>query len=190
MDALTALKTRRSLKPKELGSGPGPDADALQTILTIALRVPDHGKLCPWRLVVLQGAARDRLGVFAAEQWERLQGPLNEAQRTHEQQRFSRAPLLIAVLSTPQESVKAPRWEQELSAGAVCMNILQACHALGYGASWLSEWVAFDPVIVKALGGDIDSKIAGFIYIGEKTLEPDDRPRPDISAVVTFAPAC
>lgn len=186
MDALTALKTRRSVKPKELGQGPGPSDADLQTILQVATRVPDHGKLCPWRIVVLQGEGQQKLGAIAAAQWKKLQGPLNEVQRAHEQQRFARAPLVLAVLSTPKESVKAPRWEQELSAGAVCMNILHACHALGYGASWLSEWVGFDPAIIKALGGDIDTKIAGFIYIGEKLATPDDRERPKLEDVVTY----
>jgi nitroreductase len=185
MDALTALKTRRSVKPKELGQGPGPSGEQLQTILEIATRVPDHGKLAPWKIIVIQGEGQTKLGKIAAEQFEKMHLEINDAQRVNEAARFTRAPLVLAVLSTPKESVKAPRWEQEMSAGAVCMNILHACHALGLGASWLSEWVAFDPAIRRALGGDIDSKIAGFIYVGEKVTTPDDRERPKLTDVVT-----
>lgn len=186
MDALEALKTRRSVKPKELGQGPGPDAAQLQTILEIATRVPDHGKLAPWKIVVITGEGQKKLGAIAADQFAKIYADANEKQLDAERQRFARAPLVLAVLSTPKESVKAPRWEQEMSAGAVCTNILHACHAMGFGASWLSEWVGFDPVILKALGGDIDSKIAGFIYVGEKVATPDDRERPDLEQVTRF----
>lgn len=184
MDALTALKTRRSVKPKELGQGPGPTDEQLQTILEIATRVPDHGKLAPWKIIVLRREGQLKLGKVAEERFTNIYAETNEAQRAAEAARFTRAPLVLAVLSTPKESVKAPRWEQEMSAGAVCMNILHACHAFGLGASWLTEWVAFDPAIIAALGGDIETKIAGFIYIGEKAATPDDRERPKLEDVV------
>lgn len=185
MDALTALKTRRSVKPKELGQGPGPTDEQLQTILHIATRVPDHGKLAPWKIVVLQGQGREKLGAIAAERFAALYpNDATDKHREAERQRFTRAPLVLAVLSTPKESVKAPRWEQEMSAAAVCTNILHACHAMDLGASWLTEWVAFDPVIIRALGGDIETKIAGFIYIGEKVSTPDDRERPALPDIV------
>jgi len=184
MDALTALQTRRSIKPKEMGSK-APSAQELQTILTIATRVPDHGKLAPWNIVVLQGEGRNKLGGIAAQRFAALYpNDVTEKHLEVERQRFTRAPLVLAVLSTPKESIKAPRWEQEMSAGAVCTNILHACHALGYGAAWLSEWVGFDPVICETLGGSSDDKIAGFIYIGEKLAEPEDRERPVLADVV------
>lgn len=185
MEALTALKTRRSVKPKELGQGPGPTDEQLQTILEIATRVPDHGKLCPWKILVLKREGQEKLGAIAAERFAALYP--NDATEKHaeaERQRFTRAPLVLAVLSTPKPSVKAPRWEQEMSAGAVCMNILHACHAMGLGASWLSEWVAFDSTIVTTLGGAEDDKIAGFIYIGEKLTTPEDRDRPALADIV------
>lgn len=185
MDALTALKTRRSTKPKEMGPN-APSVAELETILTIATRVPDHGKLAPWKIIVLQGEGRAKLGAIAAQRFAALYP--NDATEKHlevERQRFTRAPLVLAVLSTPKESIKAPRWEQEMSAGAVCTNILHACHALGYGAAWLSEWVGFDPAICEALGGASDDKIAGFIYIGEKLSEPEDRERPMLNDVVS-----
>lgn len=188
MDALTALKTRRSVKPKELGTGPGPTDEQLQAILEIATRVPDHGKLAPWKILVLKREGQEKLGRIASDRFTQIYAETNEAQRAFEAARFTRAPLVLAILSTPKESVKAPRWEQEMSAGAVCTNILHACHAMGLGASWLTEWVAFDPAIIKALGGDIETKIAGFIYIGEKVTTPDDRERPKLdSVVVNFA---
>ena len=184
MDAITALKTRRSVKPKELGQGPGPSDEQLQTILEIATRVPDHGKLAPWKILILKREGQEKLGRIAAERFTKIHAETNEAQRANEAARFTRAPLVLAVLSTPKESVKAPRWEQEMSAGAVCTNILHACHAMGLGACWLTEWVAFDPTIIHALGGDIETKIAGFIYIGEKVSAPDDRERPKLEDVV------
>lgn len=186
MDAITALTTRRSTKPKEMGTRAPSEAE-LETILTIATRVPDHGKLAPWKIIVLQGEGRAKLGEIAAQRFNALYP--NDATEKHlqvERQRFTRAPLVLAVLSTPKESIKTPRWEQEMSAGAVCTNILHACHALGWGAAWLSEWVGFDPVICEALGGSADDKIAGFVYIGEKLNEPEERDRPVLAEVVTY----
>lgn len=185
MDAITALKTRRSVKPQELGKGAGATDEQLQTILEIATRVPDHGKLAPWKIMVLKSEGQEKLGQIAAERFTKIYAETNEAQRANEAARFTRAPLVLVVLSTPKESVKAPRWEQEMSAGAVCTNILHACHAMGLGASWLTEWVAFDAAIIAALGGDIETKIAGFIYIGEKVATPDDRERPALESVVS-----
>lgn len=185
MDAITALKTRRSVKPKELGQGPGPNDEQLNTILAIATRVPDHGKLTPWKILVLRREGQLKLGKIAEQRFTKIYAETNEAQRAFEAARFTRAPLVLAVLSTPKESVKAPRWEQEMSAAAVCMNILHACHAMGIGASWLTEWVAFDPAIVHALGGDSETKIAGFLYLGEKVATPDDRARPKLTDIVS-----
>lgn len=187
MKAIESLRTRRSVKPKELDDGPGPDKDDLETILEIATRVPDHGKLTPWKILLLKKPGQKKLGDFCAELFKKHNPDIEGEDASiikHERNRFSRAPLVIAVLSTPKESVKAPVWEQEMSAGAVCMNILHACHALGYGASWLSEWPAFRPEVVKELGGSKTDKIAGFIYIGSKDKTPDDRDRPKLKDVV------
>lgn len=184
MDALTALQTRRSVKPKELAPGRPTEAE-LETILQIATRVPDHGKLAPWKIVIIEGEGQKKLGAIAAEQFMKLNPEATQAHYDSEAARFTRAPLVLAVLSTPKESIKAPRWEQEMSAGAVCTNILHACHAMGYGASWLTEWVAFNPAITVALGGDIDTRIAGFVYVGGKVEKlPEDRERPALSNVV------
>lgn len=180
--ALTPLLTRRSTALKDL-SAPAPDAAALIQILTVATRVPDHGKLCPWRMVVVRGEVAEALGAIGAAQFAATNPEATEAQLLAEQRRFLRAPLCLAVLSTPVPGTK-PIWEQELSAGAVCMNILHAAHALGYGAKWLTEWVAYDARILAALGGKAEDKIAGFIYLGSKTAETEDRERPALEVVV------
>jgi nitroreductase len=186
MKAMKLLLTRRSSDVKKLTS-PGPGKEDLEQILTIATRVPDHGKLAPWKILLLEKPGQKKLGQLCAKlflkQYPDAAGDKKLVE--HEQNRFARAPLVIAVLSTPKESAKAPVWEQEMSAGAVCMNILHACHALGYGAKWLSEWPAFRSEVVKALGGKPTDKIAGFLYIGTKTEEPDDRDRPKLADVVS-----
>lgn len=183
MQPIEYLLTRRSVSVKELVS-PAPEGVALETILCAATRVPDHGKLCPWRLVVLREEGVRTLGDVAATTFARTYPDATSAQCEFERQRFARAPLVIAVLCTPKESIKAPAWEQELSAGAVCMNILHAAYMLGFGAKWLTEWVAYDPAILQALGGGTKDRVAGFIYLGTRTTEPEDRERPALIEVV------
>jgi nitroreductase len=180
--ALHALLTRRSTSVKDLAAPAPPDAQ-LEQILRAATRVPDHGKLTPWRIRILRGDGALRLGAIAAEEFAKHHLDATEAQLAHERTRFARAPLCLAVLSTPAMGTK-PVWEQELSAGAVCMNILHAAHALGYGAKWLTEWVAYDPAILEALGGSAGNKVAGFIYLGTKVGETEDRVRPELGDVV------
>ena len=180
--ALDALLTRRSTSVKDLVA-PAPTEAELELILRAATRVPDHGKLCPWRLVVLAGEGAARLGSIAARRFGETYPDATPAQLNAEHTRFARAPLCLAVLSTPVADSK-PVWEQELSAGAVCMNILHAAHALGYGAKWLTEWVAYEPEILAALGGKPTDRIAGFIYLGTKATETEDRARPNLADVV------
>ena len=185
MDAMKLLLTRRSSDAKKL-TGPAPTGNDLEQILTAATRVPDHGKLAPWIILLLHPAGQKKLGAFCADMFLKQYPDAAEDKKLieYEANRFARAPLVIAVLSTPKESVKVPVWEQEMSAGAVCMNIMHACYALGYGAKWLSEWPAFRDEVVQELGGKKGDKIAGFIYIGTKSEELDDRERPKLSAVV------
>ena len=180
--ALTPLLTRRSVSVKDLGPPAPSDAD-LEQILRVATRVPDHGKLTPWRIVVLKEEGQKKLGNIAATAFQTQHADATEAELAHEQTRFARAPLCLAVISTPVHGAK-PIWEQELSAGAVCMNILHAAHALGYGAKWLTEWVAYDAKILEALGGKPTDKIAGFIYLGTKKSEPEDRERPKLADII------
>lgn len=181
-DPLATLLTRRSVAVKDL-IAPAPDEAQLALILRAATRVPDHGKLAPWRIVILRAAGQAKLGTIAAEQFVREHPDATPPQIAAEQTRFARAPLVLAVLSTPKRGTK-PVWEQQLSAGAVCMNILHAVHMLGFGGKWLTEWVAYAAEIRTALGGTADDAIAGFIYIGSKTSEPEDRERPRLEDVV------
>ena len=160
-----------------------PNKSELEQILTAATRVPDHGKLAPWRIKLLDKAAQAVLGEIVAEQFVKAHPDANEKQIAFERERPKRAPLLVAVLYTPQLG-RIPAWEQQLSTGAVCMNMLHACHALGYSAQWLSEWIAYDDAVKEALGGGDEDAIAGFIYIGTATEAPDERARPELSDIV------
>jgi nitroreductase len=178
------LLSRRSVKAKDL-IAPGPDAAALTCILKAATRVPDHGKLCPWRILVLHKEGQAKLGEIFARRFAALNPDANEKQIAFERERPERAPLLLVVLSTPAESIKAPLWEQHLSAGAVCMNILHAAHMLGFGGNWLTEWPAYDGEILAALGGKAGDAVAGFIYLGSIGAAPEERERPDLAAVVS-----
>ena len=188
---LEFLQTRRSVTAANMPPG-GPDADSLQAILAAGIRVPDHGKLAPWRIVVFEGEARGAFGAkvlrpaFAANQ--RADAP--ETTLALEAARFERAGVVLAVLSTPTVPHKIPLWEQQLSAGAVCQTLLIAAQAEGYAAQWLTEWTAFDPDVRAALNctGEHDH-IAGYIYIGGKSTNDSDRPRPDPEAVISRWPS-
>ncbi|WP_420130909.1 nitroreductase family protein [Rhodopseudomonas sp.] len=183
-DVISFLETRRSVKPREM-TGPGPSPDELDTILTIGARVPDHGKIAPWRFIVFEGEARARGGAVIAEVFARKHPEATAAEIATEQGRLSEAPLVIAVVSSPKPHPKVPQWEQELSAGASCMNIVAAATALGYGANWLSGWIAYDRDVLTGLGLKEHEKLAGFIHIGSKTKPVEDRPRPALAEVVT-----
>ena len=178
------LRTRRSVSPQRLAA-PGPSPDELHTILEIAARVPDHGRLVPWRFVVIEGEARHRIGeviaaAFAADQPD---APADKVEA--ERNRLARAPLVVAVVSRAEPHVKIPDWEQVLSAGAVCMNLVVAANALGYGTSWITEWYAFDRRVLDALGLDPQERIAGFVHVGRPTEPSVERARPVLDEIVT-----
>jgi nitroreductase len=181
---LQALETRRSVSARLL-TGPAPTPDQISTMLRIASRVPDHGKLAPWRFVVIEGEARAALGQIVADIASREQGISEPDRLAVEHERFTRAPLVIAVVSTAAEHPKIPVWEQQLSAGAACMNLLSAAMALGFGACWLTEWMAYDAACRKALGLTEAEWIAGFIHVGHASERPADRPRPELETIVT-----
>jgi len=183
-DPIEFLKTRRSVKPREM-SGPGPSPADLETILTIGARVPDHGKLAPWRFIVFEGEARARAGEVIAEVFAQKNPAASQADIEIEKKRLMDAPLVIAVVSFARPHPKVPEWEQQLSAGASAMNIVTAASALGYGANWLTGWFAFDRDVLDRLGLKRDEKIAGFIHIGTPTRVNEDRPRPALSDIVT-----
>jgi nitroreductase len=183
-EALDLLKTRRSVKPIELG-GPPPAAHDVDTLLTIASRVPDHGKLTPWRFIVFEGDARQKAGEAIAAVFKRANPQASEDQIEFERNRLARAPLVIAVVSRAAPHVKIPEWEQVLSAGAAAMNLVTAAHSLGFAASWLTEWYAYDRAVLEALGLAANEKIVGFVHIGRSAQKPEDRPRPPLSAIVS-----
>jgi nitroreductase len=178
------LRTRRSLKPVEL-TAPGPSPADLDTLLTIASRVPDHGKLTPWRFIVFEGDARLKAGEAIAAAFRAKYPDANPDQVDFERQRLARAPLVIAVVSRAAAHVKIPEWEQVLSSGAAAMNLVVAAHALGYGAAWITEWYAYDRSVLDALGLAPHEKITGFVHIGRPAQVPDDRPRPALADIVT-----
>ncbi len=183
-DAIDLLKTRRSVKPREM-TGPGPSAADLGTILTIGARVPDHGKLAPWRFIVFEGDARHRAGEVIAKVFARKNPNATPAEIDVEKRRLTDAPLVIGVVSLTKPHPKVPPWEQELSAGASAMNIVTAATALGYGACWLTGWFAFDRDVLDGLGLKADEKLAGLIHIGTVSKPSEDRPRPALSDLVT-----
>jgi nitroreductase len=183
-DALKLLTTRRSFKAIEL-TGPGPSAAEIDTLLTIASRVPDHGKLAPWRFIVFEGEARRAAGAIIASAF-RAKYPNAKAEHVEaERERLARAPLVVAVVSRAAPHVKIPEWEQVLSAGAAAMSLVLAAHALGYGANWITEWYAYDRAVVDAFGLAPHERIAGFVHIGTPPGVPEDRPRPKLDDITT-----
>src|SRR5215472_16829786 len=183
-DALALLKTRRSVNLGDL-IGPGPSAAEIETLLTIAARVPDHGKLAPWRFIVFEGDARLQAGDKIASAFRADHPDAKPEFVEVERARLARAPLVIAVVSRAGPHVKIPEWEQVLSAGAAAMSLVLAAHALGYGASWITEWYAYDRGVLDALGLASHERIAGFIHIGRPPGPPEDRPRPPLNEIAT-----
>ena len=179
------LRTRRSVPAANLKE-PSPSSEEISTILQIATRVPDHGKLAPWRFIIFQGEARIEIGKRLLDLLESRNQELIKEQRHLELTRLSRAPLVIGVVSRATEHPKIPVWEQQLSAGAVCINILHAAHTLGYAGQWLSEWYLFDDEAGKIMGLKEHEKFAGFIHIGTPEVSPVERERPDVQSLVTY----
>lgn len=182
--ALDFLLTRRSRPAKTLAA-PVPGREALQTLLTAAARTPDHGKLEPWRFIVLDKAALTRLAGLVAERGAAL--ALDPEKIAKGQAQFADADLVVAVISAPKPSDKIPEIEQVYSAGAVCLALLNAALAAGWGANWLSGWASHDRAFVtEGLGLDAHENVAGFIHIGTETSAPPERPRPDVTAITTW----
>ncbi len=179
------LSARRSVKPDRLVE-PGPTPVELDTILTIASRVPDHKKLAPWRFIVLEGEARARLGEVVANACIAAEKePPSHVRLETERTRLMRAPMVIAVVSRVTAHRSAPEWEQVLSAGAACLNLCLAANALGYGTSWITEWIAYNQAVGAALHLAGNERIAGFIYIGTPMERPDERERPALAEIVS-----
>lgn len=183
-DALDLLATRRSIKPIEL-AGPAPSPAEIETLLTIAARVPDHGKLVPWRFIVFEADARLAAGRIIADAFLAEHPDAEAEQIEFERNRLARAPLVVAVVSRAAPHVKIPEWEQVLSAGAAAMNLVVAAHALGFAASWITEWYAYDRRVLAAFGLAPHEKIAGFVHIGRPVRPAEDRRRPILAEIVT-----
>lgn len=175
---IQALLARRSVLANNLCE-PGPNEEECASILAAGHRVPDHGKLGPWRFILFQQNARKDFGQVLLQRFAHLNPEASNKLLAFEADRFMRAPLVVAVISSPKEH-KVPQWEQVLSAGAVCQNILLACGALNYSAQWLTEWYAYDEGVAKALNMAPSEKIAGFIYVGSASETPSERVRPDL----------
>jgi nitroreductase len=182
-DAVDLLLTRRSGSAKAMGT-PGPGKKQLEQILQAGARAPDHGKLFPWRFIVFEGDGRIRAGDILAEA-AKADGE-RDRQVEEERARFLRAPVVIGVISCARELHKIPVWEQELSAGAVCQNILVAATALGFVGNWLTEWYAYHPAVRQGLGLKSGERVAGFIYLGTAKDPLEERPRPEMDKIVSY----
>ena len=181
---LAFLKSRKSASAKAMG-GSGPPPIQLAEILSIATRVPDHGKLTPWRFVVFQDEARAKVGKLFATRWAELNPSHGADTLAFHAGLFLRAPVVVAVVSTAEVHPKIPVWEQQMSAAAVCFNLVQAAQALGFDGQWQSDWVAYDEGAKAAMGVTAGEQIAGFIYLGKSAVLLEDRPRPDVAQLTT-----
>jgi len=180
---LSLLSTRRSGKPRDLAA-PGPDDAQLRQILEIAARTPDHGKLAPWRFVIVPADKRAALAetITDAYRAERPQAARLEIEAL--EQFATQAPTLVVVLSSPRPDSHIPLWEQELSAGAACMNLLHAAHALGFAGGWLTGWAAYSDAVREAFGAEPE-RVAGYIFLGTPGKQLEERPRPDLQKIIS-----
>lgn len=181
---LHALDSRRSVPSQQLAE-PGPDHATLLRMLQAAVRVPDHGKLVPFRLLRIQGQARHALGDALAARSLQRDPQASAAAIDKDRARFSHAPLIITVIARLNPDHKVPEQEQLLSAGCVCFALLQSAQALGFGAQWLTGWAAYDEAIGQTLGLGENERVAGFIHIGTPILDVPERDRPDAAALLS-----
>ena len=184
-DTFTFLQQRRSVPAKTM-EGPGPNAEEVLALIEIAARVPDHGKIAPWRFIQYGEEYCKKLGEMIEARFKEINSDYTDEILEVERGRFTRVPVVIGVISSPKDHPKVPEWEQVLSAGAAAMNLLTGANALGYDAQWLSEWVAFDAVLAPKFGVKPGEKIAGFIHIGTKQMPKTERDRPQINDVFSI----
>ena len=177
------LATRRSGKPRDMVA-PGPDAAQLRAILAAAIRTPDHGKLAPWRFIVIEADRRDAFAQMLRDAYLADKPAAGRLELEAIHQFAHQAPALVVVLAAPAKASHIPMWEQELSVGAVCMNLLLATHAAGFVCGWLTGWAAYSDAVRDGLGAH-DMRIAGFMFIGSPARVLEERPRPDFDAVVS-----
>lgn len=184
---LSLLSTRRSGKPRDLAA-PGPSEAQLQDMCALACRTPDHGKLAPWRFVIVTAEQRAAFATVLLDAYRAGRPEAKRLELESIEQFAHQAPALVVALSSPRVASQIPLWEQELSAGAACMNLLHAAHAMGFAGGWLTTWAAFDDRVRDAFG-TAPERIAGFMFIGTPSRPLEERPRPDLATVVsTWAP--
>jgi nitroreductase len=179
---VSLLESRRSGKPREMVA-PGPSDEELRRILNIAMRVPDHGKLSPWRFVIVGKDQRDDLAALLHKALQVEDGGAGPAHHEKEDQFAQQGEALVVLISSPIPDHKIPVWEQQLSAGAAAMNLLTAAHAMGYVGGWITGWRAYSPMVNAAFAGP-GERIAGFIFIGSPGRELEERPRPDPAEII------
>jgi nitroreductase len=182
---LELLKTRRSPRISDL-TEPGPNTAELETLLTVAARVPDHGKLVPWRFVVMQGDKKKQIAEALIPIFRASHPEATEDQIRKEPERFLHSPVIVAVISRAGPHARIPEWEQVLSAGAACMNLVIAAHALGFGANWVSGWAAYERPALDLIGVSLDERVAGYVHIGSIKGIQEERPRPALKDIVTY----
>ncbi|MGH6877197.1 MAG: nitroreductase family protein [Rhizomicrobium sp.] len=182
--ALGLLLSRRSGSAKSM-VGPGPSPSETEVLIEAGSRVPDHGKLSPWRFILFEGEARNRFGRILAECVRREDPQASDERLRIEHERFLRAPLVVGVISRVREGIPIPEWEQVLSAGAACQNLVLAAHAMGFVANWITEWCAYHPCVREAIGLKSGERVAGFIYIGRPALPLEERVRPQPANLLT-----
>ena len=180
-DAADRIRERRSVRAADILE-PGPSESEINEMLEIASRVPDHGKLGPWRFLIFDGDSRQKFGELLRSQFAKTNPDSSEAILEREYSRFMRAPTIIGVISKVDSASRIPEWEQILSSGAVCQNLLVGASLMVFAAQWLTEWYAYDEVIAKSLGLIENERVSGFIYIGSATAKPTERGRPDLQS--------
>jgi nitroreductase len=182
--AVLDFLARRRSAPIALVAGPGPSPSEVDEMLRLAARVPDHGKLAPWRFIVFEGEARERAGAALEAAARVSQTHLPEEVIVQERQRFLRAPVVVAVVSSLKPAPKIPEWEQRLSSAAVCLELLHAASAMGYAGAWLTEWCAYDAGVDAAFGLTAVEKIAGYVYLGAAREPAPERVRPNVGELI------
>lgn len=178
------LLSRKSAPIPELHE-PAPNDEEIATLIRAASRVPDHGRLAPWRFIIYRGDTRFKIGELLAKRAEEREGPLAEARVEQEKARFARAPLVVGVVHCPRDNPKIPQWEMLLSGGAAAMNLVIAANALGFGSNWITNWYSDDEEGRRILGLAPQERVVGFVHIGTFSGDAPERPRPDLETLVS-----
>lgn len=185
-DQCVELLALRRSSPAATLCGPGPDEGELRAILTMAARVPDHRRVTPFRFLVFTGEARERAGAVLKTAFGEVNPDATATRLGAERDRLLRAPTVVAVISSVDSKHKTPEWEQILTAGAACQNMLLASSAIGFAAQWITEWYAYDENVLSSFGLESHERVAGYVYIGTAREKPVERARPDLEQITRF----